>query len=66
MGMVKLFADWGFTINPLMRLCADADEALAAYRAIEKQRASLDYDIDGVVYKAELAGATGAPRPAHA
>ncbi len=53
MGMVRLFAEWGFTINPLMTLCADAEGALAAYRAIERQRASLDYDIDGVVYKAD-------------
>ena len=52
MAMVQLFADWGFTINPLMTLCADAEGALAAYREIERQRASLDYDIDGVVYKA--------------
>jgi DNA ligase (NAD+) len=56
MGMVKLFAAWGFTVNPLMSLCADAEGALTAYREIERQRASLDYDIDGVVYKAnELA-----------
>ena len=66
MGMVAAFAKWGFTINPLMRLCADADAALAAYREIERQRASLDYDIDGVVYKVELVGAAGAPRLPHA
>ena len=53
LGMVQLFADWGFAINPLMRLCIDVDAALAAYRDIERQRASLDYDIDGVVYKAD-------------
>lgn len=53
MGMVAAFADWGFPVNPLMRRCADIDEALAAYRDIERQRAGLDYDIDGVVYKAD-------------
>jgi len=53
MGMVTTFADWGFPINPLMRRCTDIDEALAVYREIEKQRAGLDYDIDGVVYKAD-------------
>jgi len=53
MGMVATFADWSFPVNPLMRRCADIDEALAVYREIEKQRADLDYDIDGVVYKAD-------------
>jgi len=53
MGMVAAFAKWGFPVNPLMRRCADIDEALAAYRDIENKRADLDYDIDGVVYKAD-------------
>jgi DNA ligase (NAD+) len=53
MGMVEMFANWRFPVNPLMRRCADIDEALAVYREIEKQRANLDYDIDGVVYKAD-------------
>jgi DNA ligase (NAD+) len=42
---------WGFRVNPLSRLLASA-EAVAAFQAeIAAQRASLDYDIDGVVYK---------------
>lgn len=41
----------GFQTNPLTRLCADPAELLAQYRLIEAQRASLGYDIDGVVYK---------------
>ncbi len=53
MGMVEAFAAWGFPINPLMRRCDSAGDALDAYRAIEAQRAKLDYDIDGVVYKAD-------------
>ena len=53
MGMVEAFSDWGFSVNPLMRRCATVDEALAVYREIEKERAGLDYDIDGVVYKAD-------------
>ncbi len=52
MGMVGVFKKWGFKINPLMKLCDDVEAALAVYRDIERQRASLDYDIDGVVYKA--------------
>jgi DNA ligase (NAD+) len=53
MGMVEAFADWGFAINPLMQRCADIDAALAVYAGIERLRASLDYDIDGVVYKVD-------------
>jgi DNA ligase (NAD+) len=35
----------------LMVLCHTAEELLAHYRKIEAQRATLGYDIDGVVYK---------------
>jgi DNA ligase (NAD+) len=48
---VKAFGRWGLPINSLTRLCTSSDEMLAHYRAIESQRASLGYDIDGVVYK---------------
>jgi DNA ligase (NAD+) len=53
MGMVEIFHDWHFPINPLMRRCRGVEEALAVYRDIERQRASLPYDIDGVVYKVD-------------
>ncbi len=43
----------GFAINPLTRLCRSLEEMLAAYREIEEKRASLGYDIDGVVYKVD-------------
>ncbi len=43
--------DMGFPTNPLTRLCASPRDLLAHYRAIEAQRATLGYDIDGVVYK---------------
>ncbi len=42
---------WGFAVNPLARKCAGVDQALAAYDEIAGRRASLDYDLDGVVYK---------------
>jgi DNA ligase (NAD+) len=45
------FAGWGLPVNPLTKLCGGAEEMLAQYRAIEAQRATLPYDIDGVVYK---------------
>ncbi len=49
--VVQTFKAWGLPVNPLMKICAGADELLAHYRAIEAKRAELGYDIDGVVYK---------------
>jgi DNA ligase (NAD+) len=51
--MVQTFGEWGFRINPLMELCSSIETALALHRSIEEQRASLGYDIDGVVYKVD-------------
>lgn len=51
MGVVQAFAKWGLPVNPLMKLCRTAEELFAQYNLIESQRASLGYDIDGVVYK---------------
>lgn len=42
---------FGFQTNDLTQLCASVPEMLAHYRDIEAQRATLGYDIDGVVYK---------------
>ena len=50
-GMVEAFARWGLPVNPLMQLCESADELKAFYADIAERRASLGYDIDGVVYK---------------
>ena len=41
----------GFQTNPLTVLCDGPEAMLAHYRLIEAQRATLGYDIDGVVYK---------------
>ncbi len=46
-------ADLGFQTNPLTKTCAGPDEMIAQYRVIEEQRATLGYDIDGVVYKVD-------------
>ncbi|MGL5008392.1 MAG: NAD-dependent DNA ligase LigA, partial [Paracoccaceae bacterium] len=43
----------GFQTNPLTRLCQNPAEMLEHYRTIEAQRATLGYDIDGVVYKVD-------------
>ncbi len=49
--VVRRFADWGFTINPLMERASGLDAILAYYRRVEAMRSELPYDIDGVVYK---------------
>jgi DNA ligase (NAD+) len=43
----------GFQTNPLTVLCDGPEAMLAHYRLIEGQRATLGYDIDGVVYKVD-------------
>ena len=53
MGMIERFKAWGFEVNPLMIRCDGASGALERYRLIEEQRPTLDYDIDGVVYKVD-------------
>jgi DNA ligase (NAD+) len=50
-GMVEWIGARGFAINPLFKLCKSVDQMLEMYRDIETRRATLGYDIDGVVYK---------------
>jgi len=52
-GMVTWFETCGFRTNPLTRLCHSVEELIAFHRQIEAERAELDYDIDGVVYKVD-------------
>jgi DNA ligase (NAD+) len=53
LGMVRAFEGFGLPVNPLMVLCHSASELIAHYRRIEEMRATLGYDIDGVVYKVD-------------
>ncbi|SHG23631.1 NAD-dependent DNA ligase LigA [Cognatishimia maritima] len=48
---IKHLKSLGFVTNPLTKLCQSAEELITHYRLIEAQRATLGYDIDGVVYK---------------
>jgi DNA ligase (NAD+) len=52
-GVLRWLAECGFTINPLIRMCRSVEELLAFHRDIELKRATLGYDIDGVVYKVD-------------
>src|SRR5215472_4331990 len=49
--MIEYFAAAGLRTNPLTKLCDTLEAMVATYRDIEMQRATLGYDIDGVVYK---------------
>ena len=51
--MIKWFERCGFKTNPLTKMCRSVEELLNFHREIEAQRAALDYDIDGVVYKVD-------------
>ncbi|WP_339947512.1 NAD-dependent DNA ligase LigA [uncultured Albimonas sp.] len=52
-GALKRLESLGFQVNPLAMRAETMAEALAHYRTIEKDRADLGYDIDGVVYKVD-------------
>jgi DNA ligase (NAD+) len=52
-GMIGWFERCGFKTNPLTKLCHSIEQLISFHRKIEEQRAKLDYDIDGVVYKVD-------------
>ena len=48
---LKKLSKWGFKINPLNKLISGIENLIKNYNEVEKKRASLDFDIDGIVYK---------------
>ncbi len=42
---------WGFSINPLVKTVLNLDKIEEQHKYIDSLRSSLDYDIDGIVYK---------------
>ncbi|PWR24734.1 NAD-dependent DNA ligase LigA [Zavarzinia aquatilis] len=44
---------FGLPLNPRARLAPDIGAVMATFRELEAERASIDYDIDGVVYKVD-------------
>ena len=50
---LQSLTDYGFNVNPMTMTCHSAAELLAHYQKIGTERARLDYDIDGVVYKVD-------------
>ena len=44
---------WGFPVNTRSKRVLGAEGLIAVYRELERDRAALGYDIDGVVYKVD-------------
>ena len=51
--VMAAIASWGVPVSPLLLRVGDTEAALAHYEDIERSRADLPYDIDGVVYKVD-------------
>ena len=43
--------NWGFTTNPLVKTVKGGKQIEKQHKKIETLRSSLDYDIDGLVFK---------------
>ncbi len=48
---LKELERWGFKVNSLNKLISGVDNLIKNYHDVEKKRANLDFDIDGIVYK---------------
>jgi DNA ligase (NAD+) len=48
---LKELAEWGFKINPLNKKITGVKNLMTNYNNLEKKRAEIDFDIDGIVYK---------------
>ena len=52
-GVMKAIEGWGVPVSPLLKRFESVADVLAHYSEIERRRAEMDYDIDGVVYKVD-------------
>ena len=50
-GFLEKLSTWGFKINSLSRTLKNNEEIEDQHKKIDQMRSSLDYDIDGLVYK---------------
>ncbi len=48
---LKQLGSWGFKTNPLNKFIIGIKNLIKNYNEVEKKRANLDFDIDGIVYK---------------
>ena len=51
--VMRQIARWGVPVSHLLVRCRSLEDMLAHYREIERARADMPYDIDGVVYKVD-------------
>ncbi|MDR2646125.1 MAG: NAD-dependent DNA ligase LigA [Holosporaceae bacterium] len=51
MDVLNTLKKYGFTVSDEIMLCGNQSDAFEFYKKIEKRRAELEYDIDGIVYK---------------
>ncbi|MGZ6291433.1 MAG: NAD-dependent DNA ligase LigA [Syntrophales bacterium] len=51
--VLQILSRWGFRVNPHIKQAKDIHECIAYYRHIDKIRAELPYEIDGVVIKVD-------------
>ena len=66
---LKKINEWNFSTNPLSKIVKNLKEVQDNYFKIDQMRSSLDYDIDGIVYKvndislqARLGNTSNSPR----
>ena len=48
---LKKISQWGFVVNPLSKVIVGINEIENQHKEVDLTRSSLDYDIDGLVYK---------------
>ena len=48
---LKKLSEWGFKTNPFNKIITGVKKLLINYNEVEKKRAEIDFDIDGIVYK---------------
>jgi DNA ligase (NAD+) len=52
-GVLEWLGRSGFVINPLTTVCRSVEQLLAFHAEMESKRATIGYDVDGVVYKVD-------------
>ncbi|SQI37201.1 DNA ligase [Leminorella richardii] len=53
MARLQTFKAWGLPVSDRIRLCQSSEEVLAFYHQVQEDRATLGFDIDGVVIKVD-------------
>ena len=51
---LKLLRTWGFNTNSFNKLVSTIEDIKENHKMIEKQRPTIDYDLDGLVYKVNI------------